>query len=252
MSISAWVSVSGKLIAMLLDRNNWKVLLAQGFELKSSGTTGNSKTVFQSPEKLAAANLVALEAQRICRHSRVLTVCSMEHAGGVLAQTLPALSIGADVVVRPFSAYTFLKDVQGFSHTHLTPTHCLMLMKTRRFAGCDFHGLFITCGSDKVPFEIIEAFVRHGATFMCNWGMTEIGPIVINTIFESVEKVVRYGKKSLHAGSLMGDNYYCDYRIRRGCLYVKGPTCVYESWFNTQDAVQLNAQGAMYHMGRRV
>lgn len=225
-------------------------MLRHGFELQSSGTTGEAKTLFQPPEKLAAANTIALDAQGINQHSRILTVCSMNHAGGMLAQTLPALSIGAEVKIQPFNAYRFWQDVQGFTHTHLTPTHCEMLMNTRSFAKVDLNGLFITCGSDNVSFEIIDAFVRRGAIFMCNWGMTEIGPVAINTIFDSPDKVQRYQQQALDTGSLMGDRYYCDYKIEEGCLCVKGETCIYPDWFNTRDRVALNNNNAMYHLGR--
>ncbi len=229
---------------------NWQTLLRQGFELQSSGTTDSAKILFQTPEKLAAANTVALESQGITRHSRVLTVCSLNHAGGMLAQTLPALSIGAYVDIRTFNAYRFWQDVRGFTHTHLTPTHCHMLMNTRTFAEVDLSGLFITCGSNIVEFDIVEAFVRRGATFMCNWGMTEIGPIAINTIFDSLDKLDRYRQQAPDAGTLMGDRYYCDYKIEHGCLHVKGAICIYADWFNTQDCVVINNEGAMYYLGR--
>ena len=228
----------------------WKRWLEQGFELCSSGTTGEAKILFQPPDKLAAANAVALEAQQITQHSRILTVCSMNHAGGVLAQTLPALSIGADVNIQPFNAYRFWQDIQAYTHTHLTPAHCQMLMNTHSFTEIDLSGLFITCGSHNVSFEIITAFVQRGARFMCNWGMTEIGPIAINTVFDSLDKVERYRQQALNTGSLMGDVYYCDYKIENGCLWVKGDICIYPDWFNTQDRVALNNNMAMYHLGR--
>lgn len=229
---------------------NWKAILSHGFELQSSGSTGEAKILFQSPEKLTAANAVALDAQSINQHSRILTVCSMNHAGGVLAQTLPALSIGAEVKIQPFNAYRFWQDIQGFSHTHLTPTHCKMLMNTHSFAAVDLTGLFIACGSNNVSFNVIEAFVNRGATFMCNWGMTEIGPITINTVFDSCEKVELYRQQALESGSLMGDRYYCDYKIEHGCLYVKGETCIYPDWFNTLDRVAMNNNNAMYYLKR--
>ncbi len=229
---------------------DWKALLSQGFELQSSGTTGAAKMLFQPPEKLAAANAVAQEVQGITRHSRVLTVCRMSHAGGMLAQTLPALSAGAYVKIQPFNAYRFWHDIQGFTHTHLTPGHCEMLMNTRTFADVDLNSLFITCGSNNVSFEIIEAFVRRGAVFMCNWGMTEIGPVAINTIFDSLDKLEHYRQQAPDSGSLMGDCYYCDYKIENGCLHVKGAICIYPDWFNTQDRVAINSEGAMYHLGR--
>lgn len=234
----------------MLTLNNWMSLLKRGFELETSGTTGTAKKIYQTPQKLAAANAVALEAQGITRHSRVLTVCSMKHAGGVLAQTLPALSIGAHVDIRPFNAYRFFRDVNGYSHTHLTPAHCVALMKTKAFINCKLSGLFVACGSENVSFEIIEAFVEHGAVFMCNWGMTEVGPIAINTVFSTVEQVNSYRSESVKDGTLMGDRYYCDYRLPDNALQVKGDICVYDGWFETHDRIQLNSSGAMYHMGR--
>jgi len=85
---------------------------------------------------------------------------------------------------------------------------------------------------------------------MCNWGMTEIGPIAINTVFDSLDKVTRYQQQALETGSLMGDRYYCDYKIEDGCLVVKGDSCIYPDWFNTLDRVAMNNDGAMYHLGR--
>ena len=234
----------------MISINNWRALISHGFELKSSGTTGFSKTIFQTPEKLKAANQVAIDAQRIARNSRILTVCNMNHAGGVLAQTLPALTIGAEVEIKPFHAYRFWQDIDGFTHTHLTPRHCQLLMNTRTFSEYNFNGLFIACGSDNVSFEIIEAFVKQGAIFMCNWGMTEIGPITINTIFDRPDSVQEYKKHSIESGTLMGDRIYCDYKIDQGELWVKGPLCVYDDWFNTQDLVKQNDRNHLYHLGR--
>ena len=54
---------------MILDHHNWKSLLDKGFELQSSGTSGTPKTLFQTPEKLSAANKIALEAQTDARRS---------------------------------------------------------------------------------------------------------------------------------------------------------------------------------------
>jgi acyl-CoA synthetase (AMP-forming)/AMP-acid ligase II len=238
---------------MLLNNNlsaPFDAWLANGFELQSSGTTGKPKRIFQTPEKLLAANKIALDVQNITAQSRVLTVCRMTHAGGLLAQTLPAWSIRAHVEIKPFNAFTFWRDIKGFTHTHLTPTHCNMLLKTKNFNSLDLSGAFVTTGSDNVSFEIIEAFVERGATFMCNWGMTEIGPITINTIFDSMEKVKTYREQALSCGTLMGDKYHCEYKLIGGELWVRGDACVYKDWFNTHDIVALNEHGALYHLGR--
>ena len=234
----------------MLTATDWRAALDSGFELQSSGSTGEPKRIFQPPAKLRAANRVALEAQRITADSRVLTVCSMTHAGGLLAQTLPAWSIGAQVEIRPFNAFSFWRDVAGFTHTHLTPQHCRLLMQTKHFPSVDLKGLFVACGSDSVSFALIEAFVERGAVFMCNWGMTEIGPMAINTVFDSLEKIHEYRAQALSGGTLLGDCPWCDYRIEHGELQVRGELCVYDDWFATGDCVAENAAGALYYFGR--
>jgi acyl-CoA synthetase (AMP-forming)/AMP-acid ligase II len=238
--------------SIMLTKNNWQLWLATGFELQSSGTTGAPKIIFQTPEKLRAANKLALEAQNITAQSRVLTVCRMSHAGGLLAQTLPAWSVGAHVEIKPFNAFTFWRDIKGFTHTHLTPLHCTMLMQTKNFNTLDLKGVFVACGSDNVSFDIMEAFVERGAVFMCNWGMTEIGPVTINTVFDSMKKLKQYREQAATQGTLMGDRYYCEYKIQDDELWVRGDVCVYRDWFNTHDRVALNSQGAMYHLGRKL
>ena len=85
---------------------------------------------------------------------------------------------------------------------------------------------------------------------MCNWGMTEVGPIAINTVFDSEEKVLAYMQHAIPEATLMGDCYYCDHTIKDNALWIKGDICVYQGWFNTGDKVAMNNAGALYHMGR--
>ena len=73
------------------QRNSLALILKNGIELSSSGTTGPPKQIYQSPTKLKNANKVARECQKISSKSKIYTVCKMEHAGGLLAQTLPCL-----------------------------------------------------------------------------------------------------------------------------------------------------------------
>jgi hypothetical protein len=97
---------------------------------------------------------------------------------------------------------------------------------------------------------MIEEFVARGAVFMCNWGMTEIGPITINTVFDSLDKVAEYRAHQVTGASLLGDRFYCETRIADDLLYVRGESCVYEDWFCTGDRVAVNRHDAMYYLGR--
>ena len=47
------------------QKNNLDQILKKGIELKSSGTTGPQKKIYQSPYKLRSANKIARECQKI-------------------------------------------------------------------------------------------------------------------------------------------------------------------------------------------
>lgn len=228
-----------------------KSILSNGIELESSGTTGTPKKIFQTPEKLRAANRAAIDSQKLTKNSRVYTVCKMKHAGGLLAQTLPAYSLGADVVIEDFNAYRWVKEIYKYTHSHLTPSHCNAVMGTKDFWNLDLNGVWITCGSDPVTWDIIEAFVNQGATFMANWGMTEIGPCAINTVFDSIEIVNSYKEYQLDGMTLLGDTAYCDWKVQDEELFVKGDICVYDDWFATGDLVATNHPGDLYYARRK-
>ena len=182
-----------------------KSILKNGIELKSSGTTGPAKTIYQTPEKLKAANRAAVDSQELTSNSNVYTVCKTQHAGGLLAQTLPAYSIGADITIEDFNAYRWVKEIYKYTHTHLTPNHCRAIMGTKDFWNLDLNGVWITCGSDPVGWDIIEAFVNTGATFMTNWGMTEVGPCAINTVFPNIETVYEYKEHGITNMTMLGN-----------------------------------------------
>jgi len=231
---------------------DYKKILKQGITLESSGTTGTPKKIFQSPEKLAEANKVAIQAQRLTENSRVYTVCKTAHAGGLLAQTLPAVSIGAKVDVEDFNAYTWVSKINKYTHSHLTPNHARAIMLTKGFKDLDLRGIFITCGADPVSWDIIEAFVEKGCTFMSNWGMTEIGPITINSTFNSMSDVEQVKTRCPEGATILGDTSYTMYRINNdSVLEVKGDICVYDDWYTTNDVVEM-VDGILFYKGRFV
>ena len=219
-----------------MDLDNLKLILEHGVTINTSGTTGEPKSITQTPEKMKFADEIAIDSQQITKDSKIYTVCKLQHAGGLLAQTLPALRIGAEVVVEDFSAYRWVKEINKYTHSHLTPKHATAIMKTKGWRKIDLTGIWITCGSDPVPWDTISAFVEKGATVMANWGMTEVGPCAINTVFETLDKVEEYK----HELTILGDRFYCNTTIGPdGQLYIKGDISVYgDNWFATKDVVK--------------
>ena len=237
----------------MMDHNKW---MNMGGFVYSSGTTGPAKRVYQPPEKLVAANRVALESQCITADSRVLTVCRMSHAGGALAQTLPALCIGADVRIEKFNPYTFLDRVKKFTHTHLTPDHCRAIMGTKGWRRAELDGLWVTCGSDAITWDMVEQFVERGATFMTNWGMSECGPIAINSTYTDLDKVKQHKEMTPEDCTIMGDTHYFSTGVKinpdesfmlvAGDITSEGKEKVY---LHTNDVVTL-VEGVYYYRGR--
>lgn len=227
-----------------------KEILNKGITLETSGTTGTPAKHFQSPDKLKAGNRVAINAQELTASSRVYTVSKMSHAGGLLAQTLPAFSIGAEVVIDKFSPYSFIRNINKYTHTHLAPGHARAIMGTKGFNDLNLKGVWVTCGSDAVTWDIIRAFVERGATFMANWGMTEVGPIAINATYRNLEDVF-YGQERANTGTILGNTHYCNHKIVNGCLYVKGDISVFgDEWYCTNDKVSKNLIGELFYVGR--
>ena len=232
------------------QRNSLALILKNGIELSSSGTTGSPKKIYQSPSKLKNANKVARECQKISSKSKIYTVCKMQHAGGLLAQTLPAFEVGANIDIEEFNAYKFCKKITNYTHTHLTPNHAKAIRLTKSFRNIDLNGIWVTCGSEPVEWDLIIDFVKKGCNFMVNWGMTEIGPCAINTVFKNLESVLDYKERAIN-GSLIGDKTYCDTKIRNNKLYVKGSISVFnDKWFDTKDIVALNKNKEFYIQGR--
>lgn len=231
----------------MIDVDKW---YSEGGYITSSGTTGDPKDYYQPPSKIKAAGTAALLAQHINEDSRILTVCKLTHAGGMFAQTLPALHVGATVDIEPFNAYTFIDKVQNYTHTHLTPGHIELLSKTKGYETARYDGIFVACGSDRVEWWMIEYFVKRGATFMANWGMSECGPIAINATFHTLEDVY-YAKKMCPEGmTILGNKAYCDYEVVDGELHVRGNICIYDDWYATKDKVE-DIDGFLYYDGRR-
>jgi acyl-CoA synthetase (AMP-forming)/AMP-acid ligase II len=222
---------------------NLTKIISNGTTIRTSGTTGPSKPIWQSPEKLEHANKAAIKCQGITATSKVLTVCSLDHAGGLLAQTLPAISVGAPVTITPFNAFKWISEITKFTHSHLTPNMARAVMGTKTFKTIDMTGIVIMCGSDRVQSDIIQAFINKGATFIVNWGMSEVGPVAIN-------KTYKPGDEVLHTDIIMGDTTYCETKIIDNELYVYGEISVYDDWFATGDLVEYK-DGSFWYLGRK-
>jgi fatty-acyl-CoA synthase len=230
---------------------NFDTILKEGCTVSSSGTTGPSKDIYRDPDNLKACNAVAIDVQKITKDSRIYTCTRMTHSGGLLLQSLPAHTLGCEVHITKFNVYKFLNEFTNYTHTFLPPEMCEALIKTKKFATCDLSGKTVAMGSFSIPWDHVFEFVDRGAIVITNWGMSEIGPCVINTAFTDIEMVSDYKYNAL-LGTIMGDKTHCNVRVSDDNeLVVSGDISIYKNeWFATGDYVAVNSDGVYYYYGR--
>jgi acyl-CoA synthetase (AMP-forming)/AMP-acid ligase II len=215
--------------------------LRTGCTISSSSTTGTPKQIYRSPENISICNETAIKVQMLDKSSKVYTVTRMTHAGGLLLQTLPAYTLGCDILVETFNPYTFLDTFKNYTHTFLPPPMCETLFKVKNFDSYDFSDKIVCTGSDPTPGWHIQKFIDRGATVIANWGMSEIGPNVINKIYKPGD---------IADDLILGDTFWCDWKIEDSELVVHSPMCVYEGWFKTGDLVELQSN-KLFSRGRK-
>ena len=149
----------------------------------TSGTTGTPKGAMHTHAGLLANAEAAIAAHDMTRHDRVLTVLPLFHVGGLCIQTLPALLVGASVVLHPrFDAKAWLDAI-----TTMRPTLTLMVPATLRavIAHRDWADTNLSClrvlmtGSSTVPRKLIDAVHARRVPVGQIYGSTETGPVTV-------------------------------------------------------------------------
>ena len=101
-------------------------------------------------------------------------------------------------------------------------------------------------GSDKIPNNHVIEFLNKGATVICNWGMSEVGPVAINSTYTKLQQFYEDMEEDV---SVLGKNKFCDVKIVDEELVVRGTISVYKDWFYTGDKVILK-NNKIYYVDR--
>lgn len=206
-----------------------------GITLFSSGSTGERKGIFM-PELMILSNADnAIECQQLTHEDRILTVCSMNHTGGISAQTLPGLIAGAHVIIQPFNAFNMLRLIEQhkITVTHLVPVMIDALKIVRSSADVSSLRL-VVAGSDCVYKHHVEFWLNQQIPFMVNYGLTEAGPMIINHTFTQDDLEV------FELGVPLGKKVWCESSIIKGELWLRGHNVFLSfAWFPTGDCVEL-------------
>ena len=228
---------------------DFQKILDEGITINSSGSSGPSKPFFQPPKKIRAANKVSRTIQGLTGNSRIYTVAKLNHAGGLLMQTLPGYEVGAQLKIDLFNAYQFIKEIKNHTHTVITPKHIKAIMLTKGFRNLDLSGITIVSGSDPLTWDVIEVIVSKGCKLIATWGMSEVGPMAITHTFDSIEEVNRVKKLCPNNATVLGSKKHCEYKLENEELVVKGDICIFDDWYYTKDKV-IEIDGILFYTGR--
>ncbi|NWF47011.1 long-chain fatty acid--CoA ligase [Hydrogenophaga sp. D2P1] len=149
----------------------------------TSGTTGAPKAAVHTQGNLLANMAIAAQVQGLSANDTVLTVLPLFHVGGLCLQTLPALSVGARVLL--FSRFDAVATLDAIAHERPTltlqvPATLKALTEHPRWTGTDLSSLrAVWAGSSLLPPAPLAAFHARGVP-VCNvYGSTETGPFSI-------------------------------------------------------------------------
>ncbi|MBE7942115.1 MULTISPECIES: AMP-binding protein [Ramlibacter] len=227
----------------------------------TSGTTGAPRAAVHTQAMLRANMAIAAQVQGLRPDDRVLTVLPMFHVGGLCIQTLPALALGAEVLLHARFAPEAALDAIAHDRPTLTlvvPAVMKALVEHPRWAATDLSSLRAAwAGSSLLPAPLVRAFHERGLP-VCNvYGATETGPF-------SVALPPAFALS--HAGACgwpaPGVALRCvDPRDGVGELWLRGPNVIRrywpdvpavdaQGWFHTGDLARQAADGSWTIAGR--
>ncbi|RYF38687.1 MAG: long-chain fatty acid--CoA ligase, partial [Comamonadaceae bacterium] len=227
----------------------------------TSGTTSRPKAAVHTQANLLANMAAAAQVQGLTARDTVLTVLPLFHVGGLCIQTLPALGVGARVLLHPrFDATATLEAItqQRPGLTLQVPATMKALVEHPQWSSADFTSLrAVWAGSSLLPGALVEAFHARGLP-VCNvYGATETGPFSI---------ALPPAQALSHAGSCGWPAPGVEVRLAAvqggvGELLLRAPNvvqrywpdhpaCDPEGWFHTGDLARQAADGSYTVVGR--
>ena len=149
----------------------------------TSGTTGTPRAAVHTQANLIANMGAASQVMALAETDRVLTMLPLFHVGGLCIQTLPALSVGAQVTLQArFDPHDVLRTIeqQRIGLTVVVPAVMKALVEHPLWATADLSSLrCVMAGSSTLPEPLVQAFVARGVPLGNVYGATETGPFSI-------------------------------------------------------------------------
>ena len=236
----------------------------------TSGTTGRPKGALLAQSALIANAMMSHHAYEMTANDIILNVLPLFHAGGLNIQPLPALLIGAQLILhQKFDPAETLATIASSNITlvNCVPTILTALVSHKDWQKVDISSLkMISIGSTDVPLALIDAVHNRDIPLVQIYGATETSPIAIyqkrDIAFTTAGSIGRAGK--LCAIRLV-DEQGVDVPVgKNGEIWVKGDNVltsywnnpestaryITDSWFHTGDVARIDETGCYWFVGR--
>jgi fatty-acyl-CoA synthase len=237
----------------------------------TSGTTGRPKGALLTQGALLANAVNSAHMQDLTSSDVVLTTLPMFHVGGLNIQTLPALHVGATVVLHrrfdPNETFEALRTERP-TLTVLVPTQLHALMSDPRWTAATLSPLrAIATGSTIVSAALARDIQKLGVPVQQVYGSTETAPIAAyQRAADALAKPGSTGKPALHSEMRIVDDAGRD--VRPGALgeilvrgdhvmsgYWNDPEATraafIDGWFRTGDIGHFDADGDLWIKDRK-
>ncbi|MBI3507221.1 MAG: long-chain fatty acid--CoA ligase [Proteobacteria bacterium] len=218
----------------------------------TSGTTGRAKGAVLTQNAVAWNAVNSQQMHDMTARDRVLTFLPMFHVGGLNIQTVPALALGAEIVLmRKFEPGEALAAIGAMRPTLslVVPAVMKAMIEHPAWAIADLSSLrMLGAGSSIVPVDLIRAFHARGVPVAQVYGATETGPIAI---YQKREDAL------VNEGSTGQPALNCEARLDDGEILVRGPNVATgywrdpeatraaftNGWFRTGDLGRIDSDG---------
>ena len=245
--------------------NNLPVLLVY-----TSGTTGKPKGALLNQKALICNAKMSHHAHSLQPSDNVLVFLPLFHVGGINILLMPALLLGATVVLQEkFDAEDAIKAIENYQITHIitVPTVLDQIINSKSWNEAKLSSLrAISIGSTNVPMSLIKKVHEYNIPIIQIYGATETGPMAIyQTIEDALISEGSIGKKGLYCFVRLVNEELEDVGYGEpGQILIKGDNIlesywedktstkdsIIDGWFLTGDVAKVDIDGYYWFVDR--